>query len=520
MCLNKRWIINPYNGNRYYVPCGTCKACIAEKAGKRANRIVNNFSKDYTCLFCHFTYANDCLPYVTWSDILKFKDLNERDEKFNTVIKTLRNEEKRFYLLPLYRDSFNRRVRFSSSWHTSKHRIVKPHSQIDVLPFEVSVIKFFDFWQKGYFHPTNHFLDDSLSICYFKDIVDYFKRLRAYVIYHKEIFTDPTECKFTYFVCSEYGENYSRAHFHALIWVKRGCVEKWRTAIAANWLFDDYNITYKRIEIAKKPASYVSTYVNGTLELPVLLQQSSVMPKWTFSQNFGFGNDVFKFPQVIESISKGKAQYVTRIIDKSGVYTDRSIPLPSYVTNKYFPRFKGMYNLTIHETFNVFENPIRLGDYATKCNIKSKLELNKIVNYLSNKRKQFYELSKFYPITETYDSPLLSSTFNDTFAYWCLACHSAKKRSQWFNIFDKQTSPLKIIYSYDNYADTFDKVEHKEFEKFDMLNFECDPNYYPENISKTEMYLHKYESQNKSHKVKNKIYGKYKQKSESSSALF
>lgn len=519
MCTNKRWIINPYNGNRYFVPCGTCKACIAEKAGKRANRIVNNFSKDKVCLFCHFTYANDCLPYITWSDILKFKELYGRDEKFNTVIKTVRNEEKSFYLIPLYRDSFNRRVRFSDSWNTSKCRVVAKHSQIDVLPFEVGVIKHFDYWQNGYHHPTNHYLDDSLSVCYFKDIVDYIKRLREYVTYHKEIFNDPSEREFSYFVCSEFGENYARAHFHALIWVKRGTFKKWRSAIAANWLFDDYNLTYKRVEIAKKPASYVSTYVCGNFELPVLFQQPSVMPKWTFSKDFGFGNDSFSFPKVIESIAKGKAQYAARFIDKSGVYSERSLPLPSYVTNKYFPRFKGMHHLNLHETFNVFENPSRLGEYATKCNIKSKLELNKIVNYLINKKNQFYELIKQFPISETFDSPLLSSAFNDTFAYWCLACNSARKRSQWFNFFENQIDPLSIIYSYDNFADTFDKVEHNSFDYLDMLIFECDPNKYPQNLSKNEMYLFKYENQNKSHKIKNTLYGKYRQKSETSSAL-
>lgn len=506
MCLNKRWVKNKYNGKKYFVSCGTCPACLQVKAGKRANRIINNFSKDKVCLFCHFTYANDCLPYITWSDILKYKEFDEKEEKFHTVVKTIRNEEKRFYLLPLYRDSVNRRVRFSRYWNTSKRRTFNSKIKIDVIPFEVGVIKTFDYWQKGYHHPTNHNIQDSLSVSYFKDIQNFIKRLRAYVNYHKEIFTTSEQSKFEYFICSEYGENYSRSHFHALLWVSRCKVKEWKHAIADNWLFDDYDFTYKNIEIAKKPAAYVSTYVNSNIDLPLLLQQPAVRQTYTYSEHFGFGNHAFSFEEVLKSISKGKAEYYAKFVGKDGVCNFKSISIPCYVTNYYFPKFKGMSSLTTYEAFNVLENPFRLGAYARKCGIQSKNELNKIVKFLINKRNQFYEYTKNNPINFHVEDSLLSPTFKDTFAYWSLNCHSARKRSQWFSFFDNQKDPFSIIYSYDNFADTFDKIEHKSFEYLDFFQFECDPNLYPDNLAKHDYLLNQYYLHNKSHKVKNEIW--------------
>ena len=58
MCINKRWIFNPYSRKRILVKCGKCPACLTEKARHRAGRIKNNIYKGQVSLFCTLTYAN------------------------------------------------------------------------------------------------------------------------------------------------------------------------------------------------------------------------------------------------------------------------------------------------------------------------------------------------------------------------------------------------------------------------------------------------------------------------------
>ena len=45
MCTNLRWIRNKYTDTRILVTCGHCKACLQEKANKRATRLKNEMSK-------------------------------------------------------------------------------------------------------------------------------------------------------------------------------------------------------------------------------------------------------------------------------------------------------------------------------------------------------------------------------------------------------------------------------------------------------------------------------------------
>ena len=69
MCTQQRWITNHYTGNKIYVKCGHCKACLQEKANKRAQRIKNEYTSDKIILFVGLTYDRDSCPYIKESDL-------------------------------------------------------------------------------------------------------------------------------------------------------------------------------------------------------------------------------------------------------------------------------------------------------------------------------------------------------------------------------------------------------------------------------------------------------------------
>ena len=55
MCLNARYIFNPYSRRKVLVNCGKCKACLQEKACARSNRIRNNIYDGEIALYVKVT---------------------------------------------------------------------------------------------------------------------------------------------------------------------------------------------------------------------------------------------------------------------------------------------------------------------------------------------------------------------------------------------------------------------------------------------------------------------------------
>ena len=70
MCINSRYIWNPYSRSSVLVKCGKCDACLQEKAQQRTRRIRNNIRQGEIVLFVTLTYANDYIPYITKTDLL------------------------------------------------------------------------------------------------------------------------------------------------------------------------------------------------------------------------------------------------------------------------------------------------------------------------------------------------------------------------------------------------------------------------------------------------------------------
>lgn len=89
MCTNKRFITNPYTGERLFVNCGHCPSCLQQKANKVAQRIRSSINDDDVVISLTLTYDNRFIPYVKRSDV----------------------ENPNCYELPIYRDFEVRRFK-------------------------------------------------------------------------------------------------------------------------------------------------------------------------------------------------------------------------------------------------------------------------------------------------------------------------------------------------------------------------------------------------------------------------
>ena len=316
MCTNRKYIRNQYTGKRMIVPCGKCDACKQAKANHVANRIRSAVPDGFVGIFAGLTYKEKYIPYVKKQDVLN-QDL---------------------YEIPIYRDFTIRRF---------KDRIIDkslsmPIGSIDLVDSDTGEINRED----CFFHPnlyqskTNSFHQEKMGIIYYKDVQDFFKRLRIDVS-RRYGYDLPT---IRYFVTSEYGEQKFRPHFHILVITERENYERIKSSIVDNWAFEDRNLLERNIEPARNVASYVASYVNCGTDFPKCFSRLA-QPKHSCSKNFGVEIPAFRLNKILEKADKGPLCY-SRATKINGIPAVFDVPIPKYVINRYFPQFKGLCRLT------------------------------------------------------------------------------------------------------------------------------------------------------------------------------
>ena len=77
MCVNKRYVLNPYIHKRILVDCGKCEACQQERAIMRTNRIRNEYDSNYIMLFGTHN-STFLLTGFTFTTINKYSFVNIR----------------------------------------------------------------------------------------------------------------------------------------------------------------------------------------------------------------------------------------------------------------------------------------------------------------------------------------------------------------------------------------------------------------------------------------------------------
>lgn len=312
MCQKIRPIYNRYIRQFILADCGKCPECQQKKASARASRIRNHLSTSEICLFVTLTYDNDFVPYIC------LKDLRSRT-----------------HCIPIYRDYYIKQLQDKEGRFIEGFEFVRNKEPLDYI-----------YWHYG--DDKQNTLNNikilnkkrgCVGVCYYKDFQDFNKRLRQKLVRDYGF-----QGKYSTFQCTEYGGSSYRPHMHVLFFIPADEQDTFRRAISESWLFASefrYGNNEKWIEVARNPASYVASYVNGSELLPAILSSRKVKSRHVMSQDFGVRLECFKISKILEKAAKHDLSYNVGIV-KDGIPTIATFSIPQYVINRYFPKFKGM----------------------------------------------------------------------------------------------------------------------------------------------------------------------------------
>lgn len=446
MCINKRWIRNPYNGRTVFVKCGKCPACQQEKANARAIRIKNNHREGYLPYLCTFTYANDFIPYIRRSELQAGGIVN------------------------IYRDKYIRKVRVSSDYDTQFkiYDVIKPIDR-----FELSD----DYCLKYLPSLNGQYDNDKIGVCYYKDIQDFFKRFKQNLKRNYD-FQQPI----TSFQCSEYGSKTLRPHFHLLIWCPTEKLSTFRSAIDASWPFDVGRVKVRKIEVARNAENYVSSYLNKSKSFPDLFKDKKLRQKHSYSHGFGVGFTEFSLSSILSHLDSGDFKYNCYTV-RDNVPVVLSVPIPKYAISRYFPKIKGLCKLASSTIFELLSN---FEVFATR-HVPSEMDLTvddckKIYTKLKNKINQVISLG----------DKRITSAF-DYARYYVKAIVG---RGLWLlkEFYDSEDFlRLPVYEKYDNLSDViYNKVHSNVVLPNNQLNYCLNPNYTPLNVSQHNKLLEKF----------------------------
>ena len=441
MCTNGRFITNKYTRQRYFVSCGHCPACLQEKASKRMRRIYSEYTDDHQVLFVTLTYNRDSCPYI------KFSDVYQKLDK-----------------LPIYRD-----VRLQRTFGDSK--IVK---EPQVLGY-INLPNYFSGFEG--LTPLAH-RHHNIGVCWFKDIQDFHKRLNI-ELKRKYNYNGYFKC----FNATEYGEDTQRPHAHLLLWFEYGWKEEVRRAILASWPFADKGRMERGIEEPADATAYVSSYVNSPSDFPAFLKDN-FCPKHSFSKFLGHNLHSFLLSSLLEKIRRRDLTYLCRIV-RQNVPTDINIPVPSYVINRYFPKFKGFTRIDSTKVLDVLRNPARLRDFRLEVDY-SEDDIGSIQKQLCNRYFTY-----FFPLGISYDDYCI--LYNSVWTIYRSNCYRMFMEDDTVSWFEKYDNVFEV----DNCAVQTDIP----YPVGSIIN----PNEFPSRISRSNYWTQKFYEKVKRKKVSDTI---------------
>ena len=449
MCTNKRWIRNKYNGRQYFVNCGHCEACQQEKTHNVFKRIINTFSDKYDVFFITLTYQNRFIPYI-------------RKSAYGADV------------LDIYRDARVKKIRATTDYDYKRHVVVGEH-----------VISTFDniiFDDPKWLHSLHHYDPDKVGVIYYPDVQKYFKRFRQILIRRYAFYQS-----FKYFCCSEYGTKKGsfRPHFHILLFFPRGFASIAKCAHNEAWPYDSLYVKERSFEYARKPAQYLSGYLNKSSELSKFLETKFIRSKHSYSKMFGCSQDYLSLSSLLQKIKRGDLTFDLQYTDSNGCPVVRSVLYPRYVANRYFPRFKGDYKLSPSQIYNFIKSPFTYHKWASVHDARYPLDLDDDQFYffttqLAHCFEKFKSVVRVnIPFGSNRDI-YLSELYAQYYVKFWISYYSTLYKRQFDDV-----EFADLYQLYDNFADV--QTGHKHSDYFSLYlgwNLELDPNKYPMNIER------------------------------------
>lgn len=517
MCINSKYIWNPYICKRILVPCGHCEACKQAKAQSRARRIRNHERDGYIALFVTLTYSNKFIPYVRRSDIqtinkeLHFEDVFVPPCRYDlkSAFQWLSNTT---FKLPVYRDGVARYYRGEPK-EKSRQRIIGEYSLDDLSSLLMNY--------KDIRYPRHKF-KDAIGVCYYPDLQNFLKRLRINLKRYYG-YKDPI----SYYSCSEYGPCSDRPHFHLLIYCKADSFEILQSAIDKSWPYHDRNRQYHCVEIAENAAAYCASYVNSTNSRVKCFEASPFRQKHSYSQGFGTLQECFSLSSILEKVQSGSLTYSFKTA-KDRVPCDVTIPIPKYVISRYFPKFKGFSLLAPDEVRELLFVPKELVsriNYRAAQLYRSRGVPDKLshmilyydtdsLNALVTRFRNIYELFHrelgwswnhfliYYPklyvdVWSAYSSTVLKFSFDEVHSIDDLYDHY-ENIADCIPSFDVDVLTGEIVDS--------SRVKTDLFDKLDFSRFQLNPNARKSVVNRHFRLLYTYHLKDKNRKVVNHCY--------------
>lgn len=354
MCTNSRLVFNKYIHRFVRVDCGHCVSCQQAKANKRAQRIRHNASLGTTALSVTLTYKNDFVPYINISEVA--------EDSFVLV-----HRDKSIYYANNHRGGSNLHV------STGRSDLVELDSE-----FRPSVL--------CPVHPLR-FTSNKVGVVCYEDVQKFIKRLRINLKRNYNY-----DKKFSYYACTEYGSRSHRPHAHVLIFCPSSEEVTFRGAIAKSWSFDDKSALPRFCETAKNMASYLSGYVTKSAGSPDFFKTGKFRQKHSYSRGFGTMLHAFSLGQILQKIESRDLSYVGRKIGYGGIPEDVNLPIPEYVINRFFPKFKGCSRIAPDSLYDVLLRPAKLSAFSRFLDYNLG-EIHQIVTRLDNAFLRFHDES-------------------------------------------------------------------------------------------------------------------------------
>lgn len=224
-------------------PCGKCVECVAKYQNDWKFRLYDEYKRWPYAYFCTITYDNDNIPVVS-------VDLENR-------------QKERAFITHFLNDHINE----------FKNRYMFNHD---------------NFYDYLFANRVDQSVD--VPVCYKKDIQNYIKRIREqYALDH-----DGERLRMKYFICSEYGPNTFRPHYHAIFYTDLCSPEYFLSLLSEKWNLGNVQGAHRiTVNVGDKDEmacfAYVAKYCckPAQFESPYVTTKIAVKPFRMISKGIG-----------------------------------------------------------------------------------------------------------------------------------------------------------------------------------------------------------------------------------------
>lgn len=303
-----------------YVPCGSCPSCRKSFHSKWRSRLESAINTHASTLFITLTYDNDHLPLCeidpTTGDVVsvthtRFKcGLSDTFERVDVTDIFLDKD----LTFPYF---FN-----NLDINELPHFVLSRHG--DNVDFDTT---------------------PRFAVCLRKDVQDFIKRLR--IALYRDSSLVGRDISFTYFICSEYGPDTFRPHYHGLLFFNDSYIASvchshyvndcWRKSSLSE---DALAKQCQYVSFGQGASSYASKYVTCDDVLPSFLGNTFFKPFHLSSHSRPIGSEALPLALVSHTVRETDLLYSKTIKDKdTGEFVTVRLPYPSSFWTRIFPQF-------------------------------------------------------------------------------------------------------------------------------------------------------------------------------------